>query len=167
MVALALAAAIALGPASHAGSAYLSLAADRTVDAPVTLLQETLLLRQPDTVFVETDGTYAPLTPSSAARVVVEVDGLPATNGSTLDWRGSLGPQEHSFNAVGAVRLPAGKHLLALVAAPVDRFAGPFLVRAASNLSVLVHPAARVAVATLRRKTGRETLRPAEVEPQR
>jgi hypothetical protein len=148
VVALAVAAAIALGPTSHAGSAYLSLSSDRTVDAPVTLLQDTLLLRQPGTVF---DGSYAPLTPFSAARVVVEVDGLPATNGSTLDWRGSLGPQEHSFNAVGAVRLRAGNHVLALAAAPVDQFAGPFVVRAASNLSVLVHPAARVATATLRR----------------
>jgi hypothetical protein len=151
MVALALAAAIALGPASHAGSAYLSLASDRTVDAPVTLLQDTLLLRKPDAVFVETDGSYAPLTPSSAARVVIEVDGLPVTNGSTLDWRGSLGPQEHSFNAVGAVHLRAGNHVVALVAAPLDRFAGAFVVRTASNLSVLVHPAARVATATLRR----------------
>jgi len=70
MVAPALAAAIALASASHAGSAYLSLASDRTVDAAVTLLQDTLLLRKPDAVFVETDGSYAPLTPSSAARVV-------------------------------------------------------------------------------------------------
>lgn len=35
MVALALAAAISLGSASHAGSACLSLASDRAVDAPV------------------------------------------------------------------------------------------------------------------------------------
>jgi hypothetical protein len=104
---------------------------------------------QPEIVLVTSDGTYAPLGPTSAGRIAVEVDGRRASNGSTLDWRGSLAPEEHSFNAVGLVSLPAGRHSVTLVGEPVDRFAGPFVVRATSNLSVLVHPAAQAVARTL------------------
>jgi hypothetical protein len=139
------------GPAlnRHAGSVYASLVADRTVDARTTLLRATVRLVRPETVLVTSDGSYAPLGPTSAGRIVVEVDGRRASNGSTLDWRGSLAPEEHSFDAIGLVGLPAGRHSVTLVGEPVDRLAGPFVVRATSNLSVLVHPAAHAAARTL------------------
>src|SRR6266566_2815105 len=104
MLAALLAAALALGPAteSHAGSTYVALDADRIVDANVALLRADVSLPRPKSVLVKSDGSYAPLGPASAARIVIEVDGRLASNGSVLDWRGSLGPQEHSFDVVGA-----------------------------------------------------------------
>lgn len=129
MLALVMAPAVALGPASqlHAGSDYGSLAAERSVGARTTLLYTTVHLARRKAVLLESDGSYAPLDPSSAGRVLVEVDGWPASDGSTLDWRGSLAPEEHSFNAVGVVSLGAGNHPVALVGEPLDRFAGPFV----------------------------------------
>jgi hypothetical protein len=86
------------------------------------------------------------LSLDAAARIFVEVDGRPVTNESSIDWRGSAAPVRHSFNAVGATRLAAGRHTVEFVAEPL---AGSFSVSASSNLSVFVHPARRVASARL------------------
>ncbi len=135
----------------QARSAYLSLAADREVRERTVLLSTRLTLPRPDSVFVEMDGTFAPLSTDAAATVYIEIDGRRVTNESTIDWRGSAVPVRHSFNAVGATRLTAESHTIELVAEPL---AGSFTVSASSNLSVLVHPAARVSVARLGRTAG-------------
>lgn len=105
----------------------------------------------PDSVLVESDGTFAPLGAEAAASVFVQIDGRRVTNESVIDWRGSAVPVGHSFNAVGATRLSSGKHAIELVAEPI---AGVFTVSASSNLSVFVHPAERVSVARLGREAG-------------
>jgi len=132
-------------------SIYLSLTADREVAQSGPLLTTTVVLARPDWIFVETDGSYAPSGPAAAADVYIAVDGMKVTNDSALDWRGSLAPREHSFNAVGALRLPRGAHAVTLVATPVAVSADSFAVRAGANLSVLVHPAARVIESSLQK----------------
>jgi hypothetical protein len=127
-------------------SIYRALSAEREVHERTVLLSARLSLSRPDSVFVETDGTFAPLSHDAAATIFVQVDGRPVTNESAIDWRGSAVPVRHSFNAVGATRLAAGRHTVELVAEPL---AGTFSVSGASNLSVFVHPARRVASARL------------------
>ncbi len=132
--------------APQARSVYLSLPADREVRERTVLLSTRLTLPRSDSVFVETDGTFAPLSLDAAARVFVEIDGRRVTNESAIDWRGSAVPVRHSFNVVGAAHLTAGPHTVELVGEAV---AGAFTVSRGSNLSVFVNPARRVATARL------------------
>lgn len=132
-------------------SIYISLASDQGVAQRTILLTTQLALEQPDWVYLETDGSYAPLAAESAATVYVQIDGKRATNKSTIDWRGSLNAVRHTFNAVGAAYLAAGDHTVELVAEPL---AGSFEVAALSNLSVFVHPSEKVAVAELEAQAG-------------
>ena len=137
-------------------SVYFQLPADRQVDAHVTLLRASLSLAQPDRVFVQSTGTYRPIG-SSAANVYIAVDGIKVSNDSLVDWRASTRPTAHPFDAVGALQLRAGRHVVELVAEPVGWLplcvdddcrpdgvpaaSGSFVVSAGANLSVLVHPA--------------------------
>ena len=132
-------------------SLYLYVPEDRGVNERVVLLAARLDLPKPDKVFLEADGTYAPTRSESAASVYVQVDGTRVSNLSTIDWRGSVDPVRHSFNAVGIVSLAAGSHTVELVAAPL---AGSFTVSASSNLSVLVHPAQTAVLSQLGTQTG-------------
>jgi hypothetical protein len=116
------------------------------VDARTILLSARLSLPRADSVFVESDGSYAPAASDSAADVDVQIDGKEVSNTSSIDWRGSYAPVAHSFNAVGGTVVRAGRHTVALVARAV---AGSFTVAAASNLSVFVHPARTLSVARL------------------
>lgn len=138
-------------PSQQSRSTYRKLAVAQDIGERTVLLKTSLRLARHDSVYVETDGTFAPLSVDAAARIFVEVDGRRVTNESTIDWRGSIAPARHSFNAVGATRLDSGRHTVALVAAPL---AGRFRVAASSNLSVLVHPATRVSVGRLRAEAG-------------
>jgi hypothetical protein len=132
-------------------SHYLSLSQGREVRAPTTLLRSRLALRRRDSVFVQSDGTYAPLEPGAAGSVFIEIDGRRVSNESVIDWRESKVPVRHPFNAVGAARLSKGTHEVRLVAKPI---AGAFAVSQSSNLSILVHPAERVSATRLVRKAG-------------
>jgi hypothetical protein len=132
-------------------SRYLSLSQGREVRARTTLLRSRLVLRRRDSVFVQSDGTYAPLGRDAAASVFVEIDGRRVSNESMIDWRVSKVPLRHSFNAVGAAQLSKGTHRVKLVARPI---AGAFAVSQSSNLSILVHPAERVSVTRLLRRAG-------------
>src|SRR5207247_2197668 len=51
---------------AQAPSQYLSLPSGRAVSAPTTLLQSRLVLRRRGSVFVESDGAYAPLGEGAA-----------------------------------------------------------------------------------------------------
>jgi hypothetical protein len=135
----------------QARSRYLELARGRKVRAPTTLLRSRLRLRQRDSVFVQSDGTFAPLDQGATGSVHVEIDGRRVSNESVIDWRGSTTPVRHSFNAIGATSLSKGVHDVKLVARPI---AGAFTVSRSSNLSILVHPAMRVSVGRLGRKAG-------------
>lgn len=132
-------------------SQYVSLAADRELRNRNALLTARLELPRPADILVHSDGTFAPTTMDAAARMSIEVDGRPAGNDSTIDWRGSAVPVRHSFNVVGAVRLLAGPHIVRLVGNPL---AGAFSVSAGANLSVFVDPARRVSTARLQAAVG-------------
>jgi len=132
-------------------SAYLRLPHDRVVSERSTLLAARIRLVRADSVFIETDGTYAPLMLQSAGRIFVAVDGRRVTNESAIDWRESVDRVRHSFDAVGGPRLAAGTHTVSLIAEPLE---GAFTVSASSNLSVLVHPSRQVVSRTLARARG-------------
>src|SRR6266508_2184259 len=129
-----------------ARSLYLSVSKDRRVHERTVLIAAQLDLPKPDTVFFESDGTFAPAVSNSAASVFIRVDGTRVSNVSTVDWRRSVEPVRHSFNAVGVASLVSGRHTVALVGQPL---AGAFTVGASSNLSVLVHPAQHVRASEL------------------
>jgi hypothetical protein len=131
-------------------SRYLSLSKGREVRAETTLLRARLPLHRRDSVFVQSDGTYAPLG-EAAGTVFIEIDGKKVSNESAIDWRSSKAPARHSFNAIGAAQLSRGTHEVELVAKPA---AGSFAVSRSSNLSILVHPAKRVSLVRLTRKAG-------------
>jgi hypothetical protein len=139
-------------------SVYRQLAGTRTVSAPTTILSAHITLARRDSVFVQSDGTYIP-GGSSAANVYIAVDGRKVSNDSLVDWRTSALPTAHPFDAVGALPLPAGRHLVELIAEPPSlplcagenctpsgpaASGGSFTVAAGASLSVLVHPATRV-----------------------
>jgi hypothetical protein len=136
---------------SQARSLYLSLADPRIVARRTILLTARVSLPKSDSVFVESDGSYAPVGSDSAAGVWVQIDGKRASNTSSIDWRGSFAPVAHSFDAVGGMVLPRGLHTIELIAQPVR---GSFTVAAASNLSVFVHPAKTLSVARLAAAAG-------------
>jgi hypothetical protein len=81
----------------------------------------------------------------------IALDGNRVSNLSTIDWRGSVDPVQHTFNAISGVSLTAGRHTVELVADPLS---GAFVVAATSNLSVVVHPAKAVAAAQLATQAG-------------
>jgi hypothetical protein len=139
----------------QARSAYLALGSDRTVTDRTILLTARVRLSRADSVFVATDGSYAPASAATAAKVFIEIDGRRVTNESSTDWRVTPNPWavpvRHSFNAVGATRLGKGSHVVELVGEAVS---GEFTAAAGSNLSVFVHPAERVAVGQLDHEEG-------------
>lgn len=138
-------------PTQQKRSTYVSLASDQPVNERSVLLTAEFVLARPDSIFVEADGTYAPTSAEAAATVYAQIDGQRVTNRSTIDWRGSVDPVRHSFDAVGAAAISSGQHHVELVAEPL---AGTFTVGASSNLSVLVHPAQRVAMAQRESEAG-------------
>ena len=141
-------AAVAWQPALGAGpeSRYLELAADRTVAGrPGPLLESTVDMPRAGWLYLQSDGVYAPVD-RAQANVYITVNGAPASNDSIIDWRGSRAPNRHAFNAIGAVRVPAGKVRIALHARTVD---GRATVLAGANLSIVTTSATHVAEARL------------------
>jgi hypothetical protein len=128
-----------LGAASvpaAAQSSYAQLNVDETVSAKTELLVRDVVVSAESDLLVSSDGSYFPAG-GTAARVYATVDGERVTNESVLDWAGSSNPQEHTFNAIGVKRVGPGMHTIALIGEPL---AGPFAVRAASNLAAMVRP---------------------------
>jgi hypothetical protein len=159
--------------AATTGSKYLELTRTRAVEKPTTLLRTTITLKHPDSVYVQTDGTYSPQIAGSAADVYVAVDGHKASNDSLTDWRAGEGSDSHPFDAAAALSLSAGRHVIELhagsprlpacVVAAIedcsrqtggDTATRGFRVLAGANLGVIVHPAAHVDTEQLATDTG-------------
>ncbi|MEN1972292.1 hypothetical protein WCE34_08115 [Luteimonas sp. MJ204] len=127
--------------AAAPGSRYLQLEADRTLDGgPTLLLEATLDMPRAAWIYLQSDGVHAPLD-AAQANAFITVDGRPVSNDSIIDWRGSRAPNQHAFNAIGAVRAGPGPVHVALHARAAG---GKAVVKAGANLSILVEPAARV-----------------------
>lgn len=128
------------------GSRYLQLATDRVVAGHSgPLLEASVDMPRAGWLYLQSDGVYAPLD-AAQANAYITVDGKPVSNDSLIDWRGSRAPNRHAFNAIGAVRVKAGKVRVALHARTVD---GRATVMAGANLSILATAATHVAVARL------------------
>jgi hypothetical protein len=137
VLALALLALSVLSPAAGAeGSRHLVLDADRAVDGAAALLATTVEAPRAAWAYLHADGSYAPTSPAMA-NVYITVDGRRVSNESVVDWRGSIAPNARAFNAIAAVRLPAGVSRVALH----GRSTGPVTVRAGSSLSILLDAA--------------------------
>ncbi len=141
----------AIGHGQVGRSLYHSLRKNRIVSGRRVLLSAKLDLPKPDSVFVESDGSYAPIGAESAASVYIQLDGRAVSNESSIDWRGSFDVVAHSFDAIGATIVPAGSHRVELVGVSL---AGSFTVAATANLSVFVHPAQNVMASALAAQAG-------------
>src|SRR5690606_15970461 len=141
LLALAMAAASA-----DTGSRHLVLPADRVLDpGHAVLLATTIDVPRAGWAYLHADGGLAPLG-EAIANAWISVDGRRVSNQSVVDWRGSRAPNRHAFNAIAAVRLPAGRARVALHA----RVQGaPAAVTAGSSLSVLTDAADHAASAFL------------------
>jgi len=126
-------------------SAYASLAHDVTVSVDGAVLSTSVGLPSDAWVVVSSDGRYGP-GGGRVANVYITVDGAKVSNDSYIDWTHSTNPQQHCFNAIGALALGAGTHDVRLVADVVD---GAFYVGSGTNLAVMVHPAEQVSVRVL------------------
>jgi|GEM_PF-3063440 len=126
-------------------SSYASLPEDVTVSVDGTVLSTSVSLPSDAWVVVSSDGRYGP-SGALAANVYITVDGGKVSNDSYIDWTHSTNPQQHCFNALGALVLDAGTHDVRLVADVID---GAFYVGSGTNLAVMVHPAEQVSVRVL------------------
>jgi len=162
--------------AATTGSRYLRLRRTRDVERPTALLRTSVTLKHPDSIYLQTDGTYSPRPGGSAADVYLVVDGKKVSNDSLTDWRSGEGSDAHPFDALAALSLAPGRHVIearassprlgaCLVAAnrreeDCSRRAGGdtttsgFRVFAGANLSVVVHPAAHVVTERLATDSG-------------
>lgn len=137
-----------LPPAAAAqASRHLALPGDRVVQPgrAVELLSATIDLEHAGWAYLHADGGLAPAG-EAIANAWISVDGRRVSNESVVDWRGSRAPNRHAFNAIAAVRLPAGRSRVALHARTAD---GAARVTAGSSLSVLTDAARHAASAFL------------------
>lgn len=149
---LLIAAGLALSTTAGCGHrSYLTLNADRAVDARTELLRTSVDFTTDGKLFVHSDGSYVPITNQTAAMVFVEIDDQLASNEAVIDWRGTDNAQQHSFNVVGAKQVAAGSHTVALIAQPI---AGAFIVVNGTNLAVMKNPARVVEELKLNADTG-------------
>jgi hypothetical protein len=132
-------------PAS-AGSRHVVLATDRQVDAgEVEVLSTLVEVDHPGWAYLHADGGLAPLG-ETIANAYIAVDGRRVSNDSVVDWRGSRAPNRRAFNAIAAVRLPAGRSRVTLRARVAG---GSAAITAGSSLSVLTHAAEHAATDSL------------------
>lgn len=131
---------LAAASASAQGSRHVVLAERQALaEAPVDVVATTVELPRAGWAYVHADGGLLPLG-NAIANAWISVDGRQVSNESVVDWRGSRAPNRRAFNAIGAIRLPAGRSRIALRA----RAIGPAAVTAGSSLSVLLDPADEV-----------------------
>ncbi len=112
------------------------------------VLQTIISLADGHYVLVESDGRFYPSQQLGLATVEIRMDGGLISNGSALDFRSSA-PEQHSFNCIGLVWVPAGTHTFQLVAYNHPGVpGGKFYVGNRSNLSVVVDPSTANTVLT-------------------
>src|SRR5262245_33914742 len=130
------------GAPDRAQSRYWTMPAAVSLLAATALRSETIVLSQPGKLLVEADGNAQPTSWPTAAQasIYITVDGVPVTNTALVDWKGSVAPQPHSFNAVGTASVTAGTHVVVLQANAPN---GGYDLGSA-NLSVFVNPAQNV-----------------------
>jgi hypothetical protein len=137
---------LAMASAASAGesnSVYTEVASDQVVGPTDTIvLTQTVSLAENGWVYLQSDGRYIP-SGAAIATTQIFVDGSPVSNASVTDWSVSKSPQQHSYNNIGAIFLPAGSHAVQLHASSQN--SRSFTIGAGSNLSILVKPAATVA----------------------
>jgi hypothetical protein len=126
-------------------SRYLALAADKLITARGPVLTATIDLPAGAWVYLQSDGVYHPDV-KGVASMSLSVDSATVGSSATIDWTRSTNAVEHSFEVIGAVKLVAGVHTIALNANPIS---GSFRVGASSNLCVMVDPAPVVSTQTL------------------
>lgn len=134
--------------AAQSSSQYSSLANDTVVGSSgQTILQQTINLAAPSWIYVQADGRVYPSDGKTIADIWIDVDGAMKSNASVVDWSVSSDPQQHSYNAIGAVFVAAGQHTISVIAQSLK--SPSFTVGATSNLSTVVTPASTVNVASL------------------
>ncbi len=113
------------------------------INDQTTVRQEVITLTQPGTVYVQSDGYVSPIAwpTSTSADAWITVNGTRVSNVSVLHWNRSVAPQPHSYNVIGATSLPAGNHVIRLIA---DSRQGAHVIGPRSSLVVFVNPAANV-----------------------
>lgn len=87
-------------------------------------------------VFLQSDGRYFSKIATSVGSMRLVFDGKQVGNSSTIDWGSSSYPQQHSFNVIGIVSIPPGRHNIQLQAINMKP-GGSFVVGAGTNLNIL------------------------------
>jgi hypothetical protein len=105
-------------------------------------------------LLLESDGRYFPFIGKSLGTVQLFVDSAPVGNASTIDWRNSSLPAQHSFNAIASISLRPGTHRVSLVASNFEK-GSEFKVGAGSNLMILESSAKRLVHEQLSRDSRR------------
>jgi FG-GAP-like repeat len=132
---------VPLVPGTTGMSTYSRLSSDVQVNVtPVGLLNSTIFLPNATWVYVQSDGRYFPQS-TAFATAHIEVNGTKISNDSSIDWRGSTRPNQHSFNVIGAAYLSAGTHTFTLKGATLG---APVIFGAGTNLSVLITKATSI-----------------------
>ena len=154
--------AISLAVASHSAiaadtnSTYSEVASDAVIgSSDTTVLVSSINLPKATWVYLQTDGRAYPNYGGAISAIWITADGSPVGSTSVIDWSVSKDPQQHSYNAIGAVYLKAGTHTIALHARSLNSVA--YTLGATSNLDVLVNPATTVTKAQVPSDTGQLT----------
>ncbi|MCB1627067.1 MAG: hypothetical protein KDI48_05010 [Xanthomonadales bacterium] len=129
-------------------SRFVRLANDRQIDgtSAVVVLSHGFTLSSAAPVLIVADGRYFPLdAPAGSIRIRINGDES-ASSVPITDWGSSQRPMMHAFNVLASATLPAGNHLVELVASAHPSRPGRFMVGAGSGMSVLVQPYSHLTV---------------------
>lgn len=135
-------------PCARSQSGFVRLAEDRLVEGTETVmvLAHGLALDAPTTIVAVADGRYFPLdAPAGSVRIRIDGDES-ASSVPITDWGSSQRPMMHAFNVLASATLPAGSHLVELVASAHPSRPGRFMIGAGSGLAVLVQPHSQILV---------------------
>lgn len=134
--------------AADINSVYAFVPGDLIIGSSDTsIITQTINLSTPEWVYVESDGRFFPWSGNASASVWITIDGLIESNTSINDWTASTNPMQHSYNAIGAVFLSAGQHVVVLHGKSTNT--ASFKIGAQSNLSILINPSKIVTTASL------------------
>lgn len=119
-------------------SIYLSLSSDIEVSGSNTLLSTTLILDEPSSVLLVSDGRFFPAGPAVGG-VWITVDNTLRSSQSIIDWSDSSTPVQHCFGVTGLLEnYPAGEYQVSLIASTLNGQA--FMVGSGSNLIAFILP---------------------------
>lgn len=133
-------------PCARAQSGFQRLEQDQEVNGTTAqvLLSHSLTLSAPARVLAVADGRHFPVdAPAAALRIRFDGDES-SSSVSLMDWGSSQRPMLHGFHVLADAELPAGSHIIDLVANAHPTRPGRFRVGSGSGLSVLVQPLSRL-----------------------